>query len=219
MKTVDKIIMMNTDSIIPYSKNPRKNDKTVELLCKIIPKVGFNVPIVIDKDNVIVKGHARWLAAKQLNMKEVPCVISDADPEAIKADRISDNKIIEFSKWLDEELAHEVDMLDIDLDLEEFGLPSIDIPSFDFDFNDDQSFEDENIEQQEIDEEERRKRFFALLEQQSTAPKVQITTESELNFAKDKQANTHIPVDYYQVTCENCGHAIFVRAGRGIIEL
>ena len=89
MDVADEIIMVPIDKIIPYEKNPRKNSKTVELLVKVIPKVGFNVPLVLDTENVIVKGHARWLAAKQLGMTEVPCIYSYADPETIKADRIA----------------------------------------------------------------------------------------------------------------------------------
>lgn len=57
------------------------------------------MPIVIDKNNVVVKGHARLKAAKRLGMEEVPCIVSDASEEVIKADRIADNKIQELSSW------------------------------------------------------------------------------------------------------------------------
>ncbi len=60
MEVVNKIVMKKLNEIKPYFKNPRKNDKTVEMLVKVIPQVGFNVPILIDKDGVIVKGHARY---------------------------------------------------------------------------------------------------------------------------------------------------------------
>ena len=88
-----QIVMKKISEVKPYIRNPRKNDKTVELLCKIIPKVGFNVPLVIDEKGIIVKGHARFTAAIRLGMKEIPCIVTHASEEAIKADRIADNKI------------------------------------------------------------------------------------------------------------------------------
>ena len=61
-----KIVMKPINEVKPYIRNPRKNEKTVKLLVDIIPKVGFNVPLVIDKNGIIVKGHARFAAALQL---------------------------------------------------------------------------------------------------------------------------------------------------------
>lgn len=141
IKVEDKIVMKKISEVKPYVRNPRKNDKTVEMLCKIIPKVGFNVPLVIDENGIIVKGHARFSAAIKLGMTEIPCIISHADPEAIKADRIADNKISEFSEWVNEELMHEIDMIDFDFDFTELGFPKVDfddIPSMEeFDAGDD----------------------------------------------------------------------------------
>lgn len=103
MRTEDianiEIVMMPVNSIIPYWRNPRRNDKTVEALCEVIQKNGFNVPIVVDRNNVVVKGHARLRAAKRLGMGEVPCIVSNAPEDVIKADRIADNKIQEMSSW------------------------------------------------------------------------------------------------------------------------
>lgn len=105
-----EIKMIPVNEIIPYWRNPRRNDKTVDALVEVIQKNGFNVPIVVDKNNVVVKGHARLKAAKRLGMETVPCIVSDAPEEVIKADRISDNKIQELSAWdfgkLNFELAH-----------------------------------------------------------------------------------------------------------------
>lgn len=106
------IVMKKTSELIPYWRNPRRNDKTVEALMPVIEKNGFNVPIVIDKNNVVVKGHARLKAAKRLGMEEVPCIVSDASEEVIKADRIADNKIQEMSSW---------DFAKRDLELERIG--------------------------------------------------------------------------------------------------
>lgn len=129
MSTELKIEMRSISKIRPYIKNPRINDKTVELLVKIIPKVGFNVPLVIDKNGVIVKGHARYTAAIRLGMIEVPCIVSDADEDTIKLDRIMDNKVSEFTEWITDDLIAQADALDVDFDLRELGLPVT--PKFD----------------------------------------------------------------------------------------
>lgn len=94
-----QITLVDVNKIIPYWRNPRRNDKTVDWLCQILPVYGFNVPIVLDKQNVIVKGHARLKAAKKLGMAQVPCIYSENDDETNKADRIADNKIQEMSFW------------------------------------------------------------------------------------------------------------------------
>ena len=72
-----KIVMIDTDKIKPYHRNVRFNDETVMKLCEIIPKVGFNVPILIDKNNVIIKGHSRWKAGVKLGLSKLPCIISE----------------------------------------------------------------------------------------------------------------------------------------------
>jgi len=117
----DKIVMKRINEIRPYIRNPRMNGKTVELLCDLIPKVGFNVPIVIDKKGVIVKGHARFSAAIRLGMEEVPCIVTHASPEEIKADRIMDNKISEYSEFVDQKVLEEIRNLDLDIDFTKLG--------------------------------------------------------------------------------------------------
>lgn len=114
-----KIIEMELKDLKPYERNPRHNDEAVDYVAESIKQFGFNVPIVIDKDNVIVCGHTRWKAAKQLKLKTVPCVMKDdLTEEQIKAYRIADNKVSEKSSWdielLDAELA-EIDTIDMEL--------------------------------------------------------------------------------------------------------
>lgn len=205
-----QIVMKKLSEVKPYVRNPRKNDKTVELLCKVIPKVGFNVPLVIDEKGVIVKGHARFTAAIRLGMQEVPCIVTHADEEAIKADRIADNKISEFSEWVNEELMHEIDSIDLDFDFSELGFPKLDfddIPSAD-DFEADLGTE--------ISAEERQKLYAEFLEQQAKeqAQEVQMTSEKALVEAKVAQKNTaSAPPRYYKCVCEKCGHVMFVKEG------
>ena len=213
----DKAEMRDLSSIRPYDKNPRKNDKTVDLLVKMIPKVGFNVPLVIDEDGVIVKGHARYLAAKKLGMKKVPCITTRADKDAVRADRIADNKVQEFSKWNNEELMHEVDMLDLDYDFSDMGLPRAsfdDIPTFD-DFDNDE-FEEETYG---MTDEEKRKKYFQLLEEQAEeelemrerrGDNVKIATLDEIRNAMAAQRD--VPKkqkEYVKCVCKRCGHVFY----------
>lgn len=84
----------------PYENNPRKNDEAVEYVAKSIQEFGFKVPIVIDKNGVIVAGHTRYKAAKEIGMEEVPCIIADdLTEEQVKAFRLADNKVSDFSIW------------------------------------------------------------------------------------------------------------------------
>ena len=114
------IIEKNINSITPYERNPRKNDAAVDAVAASISAFGFKVPIVIDKNGVIVAGHTRYKAAKQLGLDTVPCIIADdLTEEQVKAFRLADNKTAELADWdfdlLDLELA------DINLDMELFG--------------------------------------------------------------------------------------------------
>ena len=124
-----KIIEKNIDELIPYEKNPRFNESSVEQVANSIREFGFKVPIIIDKDNVVVAGHTRlkaskrlglekvpcivadenltiitghtrYLASKQLGLEVVPCIIaSDLSDEQVKAFRLADNKVAETSMW------------------------------------------------------------------------------------------------------------------------
>lgn len=105
-----EIVNLKLEEIKPYEKNPRFNEKAVEKVSKSIQEFGFKVPIIVDKNNVIITGHTRYKAAQRLELSEVPCIIStDLTKEQVKAFRIADNKVAEDSKWdydvLNEELA------------------------------------------------------------------------------------------------------------------
>ena len=95
-----EIINMLLTDLVPYEKNPRKNDEAVKYVAESIRQFGFKVPIIIDKDGVIVAGHTRYKAAKNLKMKEVPCIVADdLSDEQIKAFRLADNKVAEKAEW------------------------------------------------------------------------------------------------------------------------
>lgn len=118
-----EIKMLKVSDLKPYEKNPRKNDEAVKYVAESIREFGFKVPIVIDKDNVIVAGHTRYKAAKKLKLKEVPCIIADdLTDKQIKAYRLADNKVAEMSEW-------DFDLLNEELD----GLFNFDMTAFGFD--------------------------------------------------------------------------------------
>ena len=91
-----EIVNKKVSDLIPYENNPRFNDEAVDYVAKSIKEFGFKVPIVVDKDNIVVAGHTRLKAAKQLEMLEVPCIVADdLNEEQIKAFRLADNKVSE----------------------------------------------------------------------------------------------------------------------------
>lgn len=125
IKSYDKIVYMPIDSIIPYENNARNNEEAIEALVKAIPVMGFNVPVVIDKDNVIVKGHSRVEALKRLGVDLVPCIVIDGSPEEIAEERLVDNKLSEISVWDEEKLKYELREMTIDLGKFDIKLPQI----------------------------------------------------------------------------------------------
>lgn len=87
------VIDIGIDELRPYANNPRLNDVAVKYVKESIEKFGFKVPIVVDKDKVIVCGHTRYEAAKALHMEKIPCIMADdLSDEQIKAFRLADNK-------------------------------------------------------------------------------------------------------------------------------
>lgn len=121
-----KIINIKTTDIKPYDKNPRKNDGAVDMVANSIKEFGFKVPIIVDKNNIIVAGHTRHKAAKKLGLKEVPVIIADdLTDEQIKAFRLADNKVGEIAEWDFDLLGEELDnLLHFDIDMEDFGFES-----------------------------------------------------------------------------------------------
>ena len=104
------IVEKQISEIKPYEKNPRRNEKAIDLVVNSIKEFGFKQPIVIDENNVIICGHTRYQASKKLGLKQVPCVVADdLSDEQIKAYRLADNKVAEASEW-------DNDLLNIELD-------------------------------------------------------------------------------------------------------
>lgn len=108
------IINLKLDQLHPYENNPRKNDEAVKYVAESIKEFGFKVPIVIDKNNVIIAGHTRYKAAKKLKLTEVPCIVADdLTEEQVKAFRLADNKVGELA--------------DLNMNMDVFGFEEFDI--------------------------------------------------------------------------------------------
>lgn len=129
----EEVVYLPTEELVPYAKNPRHNEDTVDMLCNSIREFGFKVPIIVDKDKVVICGHTRLLSAKKLGLKEVPCIIAeDLSPEKVKAFRLADNKLQEMSGWDFDVLADELSELkDMGFEMEDFAFTPLD---FGFDF-------------------------------------------------------------------------------------
>lgn len=140
---------MNINDLIPYENNPRMNDNAVDAVANSIKEFGFKVPIIIDKNNVVVAGHTRLKAARQLGLEEVPVVIADdLTDEQIKAFRLADNKVGELATWDFEKL--EVEMQGLDFDMGLFGFESSNEFETEFDVQEDNFDTEKALE--EIDE-------------------------------------------------------------------
>lgn len=139
---VRQVVMLPVGEVLPYEKNPRKNAKAVKYVKESIRKFGFKQPIVVDYKRVIICGHTRLEAAKSLGMDEVPCIVAnDLTDAQVKALRLADNKVAEFSEWndplLNDELLELADISDIDMG--------------DFGFGEIEGLDDEEAEKKEAD--------------------------------------------------------------------
>ncbi len=112
---------IETNKILPYINNPRKN-LNIDKVASSIKEFGFQQPIVVDKDYIIIVGHTRFEAAKKLGFKEVPVQIADLDENKAKAYRIADNRLNQDADWDNELLGVELNnLLSKDFNLEPIG--------------------------------------------------------------------------------------------------
>jgi ParB-like chromosome segregation protein Spo0J len=124
------IQMFSLDKLIPYYRNPRKNDGAVDRMAASIREFGFKIPILTRSSGEIVDGHLRLKAAQKLGMPEVPVILCDEWSEAqVKAFRLMVNRSVTWADW-DEELVAleigELKALDFNLDLTGFDGKEID---------------------------------------------------------------------------------------------
>lgn len=118
-----QIVEKKIDDLQAYENNPRNNDGAVASVAASIKEFGFKVPIVIDAAGVIIAGHTRAKAAKQLGLQTVPCIVADdLTEDQVRAYRLADNKTGELASWdfgkLEAELAA---LAAMEFDMERFG--------------------------------------------------------------------------------------------------
>lgn len=101
------------DRLIPYVRNPRKNDEQVDRMVAAIKEFGFRIPVVAKSDGTVVDGHLRLKAAQRLGMTEVPVALADELTEAqVKAFRLLANRSANWAAWDNDLLALEMEEQD-----------------------------------------------------------------------------------------------------------
>jgi len=122
-----EIVDMPIEQIKPYKKNPRKNEKAIPEVVKSLKEFGFRQPLVVDSNMVLIVGHTRLLAAKELGLAKVPVhIASTLTPAQVRAYRIADNRSHDRSEWdvnlLNEELGELFEMDEkFDIEFMDFG--------------------------------------------------------------------------------------------------
>lgn len=127
---------INIQDIKPYEKNAKKHpDEQVTFIANSIEKFGFQQPIVVDKDNVIIIGHGRFLAAQKLGMTEVPVIhATGLTKKQVQALRIADNKTNEKGSWDEKLLGEELKELLDDMSMTDFGFGDFELEILTGDF-------------------------------------------------------------------------------------
>jgi len=206
MDVVTEIVMLPASAIKPYHRNVRKNRETIDKLCQLVPKVGFNVPLVLDHNNVIVKGHTRWAVAIRLGMEMIPCVYSTADEETIKLDRLADNKVHEYSTWDTEALLSELTSINLDFDFKildfDIKIPDVDMPEI-------TPKRAEIAPTVPVTGEAVLGEAVAPITPQ-TAPNI----ENSQPFITPEDIQKTLPImmkDYTEVVCDKCGNRMFIK--------
>lgn len=176
-----QIVQIPINDIKPYWRNPRDNTNAIEAVKQSIQTYGFNTPLIIDKENVIIAGHTRYKALMELGYKEIACVVLDVDPNKAKEYRIADNKTSELATWDLDKLIPELREIHA---IEEFKIyfPELDLSDLLQDSAGAINFQDHTQEQ--IDK-----------------------VQNELDNKFEDRGNK---TDYIEVLCSHCGEPSFL---------
>lgn len=137
---MNEIVKLKLEDIIPYERNPRKNDNAVDDVAESIRQTGYRAKIIVDENNVIIAGHTRWKALQKLGWKEAEVQRELDMTEAQKRKyRLLDNKVAEKASW-DYELL-DWEMEDLDFEGYDFGFDT-----YDDIFSDVEDLHEENYE-------------------------------------------------------------------------
>ena len=143
-----KITEYNIGDLKPYDRNPRNNVAAIDYVANSIRDFGFKVPIVIDKNCVIVAGHTRYEASKRLGLEKVPCIVADdLTDDQIRAFRLADNKVAEKAEW-------DYDLLQDEMD----ALPEYNFEDFGFEFEEDEDEDDVYLDDEFQDKKSKREK-------------------------------------------------------------
>ena len=129
---VKKLESVPVEALIPYARNARKHsDEQVAQLAASIREFGFNAPVLVDKDNGIIAGHGRVLAARKLGIEAVPCLRLDHLTETQRrAYILADNRLAELGGGWDEEMLklemEQLQELKFDINFTGFNEPEVD---------------------------------------------------------------------------------------------
>lgn len=119
-----KIQSVPIDRVIPYPNNPRLNEGAIAAVAGSIKEYGWQQPIVVDKEMVVIVGDTRLKAARKLGLAEVPIHVAEhLTPSQCKAYRLMDNRSSENAEWDLDRLALEIkdlQLADFQLDLTGF---------------------------------------------------------------------------------------------------
>ena len=127
---------ISTARLREYENNPRNNDLAVEKVKYSIERFGFLFPVIVDINYVIVCGHTRVRACRELGIQSVPCIIADELTEdQINLFRLIDNKTSEYSDWDFEKLKSELSMVDLTLEKNQILLERFELSAEVFDID------------------------------------------------------------------------------------
>lgn len=129
-----------TSRLKEYENNPRNNDLAVEKVKYSIERFGFLVPVIVDMNYVIVAGHTRVRACRELGISSVPCIVADElTEEQINFFRLVDNKTSEYSDWDFEKLKDELELIDLTLEENQLLLERFELSAEVFDIEPEQA--------------------------------------------------------------------------------
>jgi hypothetical protein len=138
-----EIEQIAVEDLIPYDRNPKIHpDTQVKQLANSIREWGWTMPILVDENTQVIAGHGRLFAAKELDMKEVPCIRATGWTEQQKkAYVIADNKLAENGEWDTNEYfsqlkemsndGFDLGLMGVDIDMSAFNYNPVYEPTFD----------------------------------------------------------------------------------------
>lgn len=179
-----QIEIIPLSQVKPYWRNPRDNEKAVEAVMQSIQDYGFNSPLILDAEYVIIAGHTRYKALMALGWDKAPCVIADLPQDKAKEYRIADNKTSELAEWDMDKLLPELRELAVEDMQIYFGEESLD-----------------DLITEEMG--------LKLEHSQPTQEKIDAADLKLQDTFKDR--NSERQGDYVEVMCPGCGHEFFVQ--------